>query len=214
MATFYSAPTATRSGLRWFGSCTGRRWTLFFNDSNDRVWHYCYYVYLPTPRQIYMPFLISSCWCRSSTCISYEAINRAFNVAKESTRLPAPAPRGKDLTDIEIDVLARTILEASRILAKESVCTFWLSNHWYNQMFIFVFLRSMLTLYWSCFDACQSDSTCRLMRFTRDFPSSTLNTRQSLLTARRGFKSRLVKSNAIVNWMACATIWKIPTGVP
>lgn len=55
----------------------------------------------------------------TSTCVSYEAINRAFNTAKETTRLSGPQSKSKDLSDIEIDVLGRTIVETSRILAKE-----------------------------------------------------------------------------------------------
>ena len=58
---------------------------------------------------------------RSNTCISYEAINRAFSVAREITRLSAPPSKSKELTDIETDVLGRTLVETSRILAKESV---------------------------------------------------------------------------------------------
>nr|CAH0108178.1 unnamed protein product [Daphnia galeata] len=55
----------------------------------------------------------------TSTCISYDAINRAFGAAKEITRLGGPQSKSKELSDIEIDHLGRTLVETSRILAKE-----------------------------------------------------------------------------------------------
>lgn len=53
-----------------------------------------------------------------SICISYDAVNSAFAKARDSMRLTSPA-KGKEPTDMEVDLLGRTLVETSRILAEQ-----------------------------------------------------------------------------------------------
>ena len=49
------------------------------------------------------------------TCVTYEAVNNAVVDAQRTLRL-AP-PQAKTMTDIDVDNLALTLVEASRTLA-------------------------------------------------------------------------------------------------
>ena len=53
---------------------------------------------------------------RSNTCISYDAINRAFSVAKEATRLGSPKIGRAELNDFEIDVLVASLATLKALL--------------------------------------------------------------------------------------------------
>lgn len=55
---------------------------------------------------------------RESICIGYDAVNSAFAKARDAMRLTSPA-RGKEPSDMEVDLLGRTLVETSRILAEQ-----------------------------------------------------------------------------------------------
>ena len=136
---------------------------------------------------------------RSNTCISYEAINRAFSVAREITRLSAPPSKSKELTDIETDVLGRTLVETSRILAKESV----------KFILNWVIIDSEINF---IFVGYQTGSICRPMPSIRDCRWSTPGTRPSLRTAPSNTSAHNARSSATVKSTECATIWRAHTG--
>jgi hypothetical protein len=51
------------------------------------------------------------------TCITYEAVDVAFNAAKRKLRLPST--KSKTLTERDIDQLGKVIVETTRILANQ-----------------------------------------------------------------------------------------------
>ena len=51
------------------------------------------------------------------TCITYEAVDVAFNAAKSKLRLPST--KSKTLTERDIDQLGKVIVETTRILANQ-----------------------------------------------------------------------------------------------
>lgn len=49
--------------------------------------------------------------------MTYEAVDRAFNTAQ--LRMKMPKPKGRSMTDIDIDNLGHVLVETSRILTQE-----------------------------------------------------------------------------------------------
>ncbi len=54
---------------------------------------------------------------RDVPCVTYESVDRAFNEAKQKMNLPGP--RGRSMTDIDVDHLGQILVETSRNLARE-----------------------------------------------------------------------------------------------
>lgn len=54
---------------------------------------------------------------RDVPCVSYESVDRAFNAAKQ--RMNLPGPRGRSMTDIDVDHLGQILVETARNLAQE-----------------------------------------------------------------------------------------------
>jgi len=50
-------------------------------------------------------------------CVTYEAVDRAFSTALEQMKMPNP--KGRSMTDIDIDNLGHVLVETSKILARE-----------------------------------------------------------------------------------------------
>ncbi len=53
-----------------------------------------------------------------NTCITTDAVNRAFATARERVRLTSPA-RSMAPTEAEVDLIARAVVETTRLLAEE-----------------------------------------------------------------------------------------------
>jgi len=51
------------------------------------------------------------------TCISVDAINQAFTIARERVRLTSPA-RSFVPTEAEVDLIGRALVETTRLLAQ------------------------------------------------------------------------------------------------
>jgi hypothetical protein len=56
-------------------------------------------------------------WNRDAACVTYEAVNAAFSAAKQQMNLPGP--KGRSMTDIDVDHLGQMLVETCRNLAKE-----------------------------------------------------------------------------------------------
>lgn len=56
---------------------------------------------------------------RDSTCITYEDIDRAFASARKKVGLKAPNRQSNAPNNVDTDLLGRTIVETSRILAEK-----------------------------------------------------------------------------------------------
>jgi len=64
-------------------------------------------------------FVISCSWHRAENCVTYESVDRAFHTARQ--HINGPYPKGRSMTDLDVDTLGHVIVETSRILAKEWV---------------------------------------------------------------------------------------------
>ena len=51
------------------------------------------------------------------TCVTYDSVNAAFQIAR--SKIGLPAPKGKTLTDQDIDNLGNVIVETTRIIAHQ-----------------------------------------------------------------------------------------------
>ncbi len=51
------------------------------------------------------------------TCITYESVDAAFHVARSKLKLPST--KSKTLTERDVDLLAKVIVETTRILANQ-----------------------------------------------------------------------------------------------
>lgn len=49
--------------------------------------------------------------------MTYEAVDRAFTAAQQ--RMNLPGPKGRSMTDIDVDHLGQILVETSRNLARE-----------------------------------------------------------------------------------------------
>ncbi|KZR99308.1 putative Chorion peroxidase [Daphnia magna] len=52
-----------------------------------------------------------------TSCVTYESVNVAFNSAKQ--RMNLAGPKGRSMTDIDVDHLGQLLVETSRSLATE-----------------------------------------------------------------------------------------------
>jgi hypothetical protein len=59
---------------------------------------------------------------RDLACVTYEAVNAAFSATK--LRMNLPGPKGRSMTDIDVDHLSQILVETSRNLIKEWVGIF------------------------------------------------------------------------------------------
>lgn len=52
-------------------------------------------------------------------CVTFESVDRAFHTARQ--RISGPYPKGRSMTDLDVDTLGHMIVETSRLLATEWV---------------------------------------------------------------------------------------------
>lgn len=83
----------------------------------ERVLHNCLNDFKSIVWEILFLFLCS--WHRAENCITYESVDRAFHTARQ--HINGPYPKGRSMTDLDVDTLGHVIVETSRILAKEWV---------------------------------------------------------------------------------------------